>query len=167
MVPHFWRNLPAKGVPLYLEAIFPLLFANHELVGQNHRALVDTLHLRLMVLLFVELCKPFNQRDLSMLPETIRDWLIKAKHQRTLSETPVKLNNRKKRDKHFLMDQKLLTQPDDDEWTKEDKGVVVAPRAKGNAADIKQKRGLTQLKLVRHGASLAVGGRAFSKVTKA
>jgi len=46
MIPQFKRNVPIT-VHLDLELIFPLLFGNHELSGQNHRALADTQQLRL------------------------------------------------------------------------------------------------------------------------
>jgi hypothetical protein len=65
MVHQFRRNIP-KNCPAALEILFPCLFEGHELVGQNHRAFPDTLQLRLMVMLFAELCKPLNQRDLSL-----------------------------------------------------------------------------------------------------
>ena len=54
-------------VPM-IDILFPLLFSGHHLVGQNHRALADAEQLQLIVILFEELCKPPNQRDLSLLP---------------------------------------------------------------------------------------------------
>ncbi len=78
MIPQFRRNIPtAVGGAFNLERLFQLLFRGHELVGQNHRALADAQQLRLMVLLFHELCKPVDQRDPSCLPKTIKDWLQK------------------------------------------------------------------------------------------
>lgn len=78
MIPLFEQNLP-KGCPLRLEIRFPMIFNGHELVGRNHRALVDSLQLRLMGKLFEELCKPASERDLSFLPDTSRSWLDQGK----------------------------------------------------------------------------------------
>lgn len=83
MIPHYQKNLPKK-FPTKLEVLFPLLFSGHDLVGQNHRALADASQLRLLVMLFEELCKPLNQRDLSMQPKTIQDWVLRANGKKTL-----------------------------------------------------------------------------------
>jgi len=86
MIPEYRKNLPKKFTAK-LEILFPLLFSGHDLVGKNHRALADALQLRLVVMLFEELCKPPNQRDLSLLHKTTRDWLLPANNKKTLLQT--------------------------------------------------------------------------------
>jgi len=87
MIPQFQKNLPkmwgGRRFPMKLEILFTLFFSGHHLVGKNHRALVDALQLRLMVMLFEKLCKPLSQRDLSLLPKTTRDWFPKTNNRNT------------------------------------------------------------------------------------
>ncbi len=64
------KPLLGTGI-LQLEVIFNLLFGNHDLANKNHRALPDVLQLRLMAKLFIELCKPPEQRQLSIFPRSI------------------------------------------------------------------------------------------------
>jgi hypothetical protein len=67
MIPSFKKNLPwlpgNKPFPAALEVLFPLLFPKHELVGRNHRTLVDALQLRLVATVFEEQCKFPKDRD--------------------------------------------------------------------------------------------------------
>ena len=67
MIPSFKKNLHRlpgnKPFPVALEVLFPLLFPKHELVGRNHRALVDALQLRLVATVFEEQCKLPKDRD--------------------------------------------------------------------------------------------------------
>ncbi|KAJ5606395.1 hypothetical protein N7510_009176 [Penicillium lagena] len=54
-----------RRFPLSLPVLFLLLFEeNHPLSGHNHHALADTQHLALMAKLFVDLCKPLEERVL-------------------------------------------------------------------------------------------------------
>ncbi len=58
---------------------FPLLFAGHELVGKNHRALPDILMHRLMILLLIQLQKPPLERDLAEFPITTQELVRSAR----------------------------------------------------------------------------------------
>jgi hypothetical protein len=87
-----------------------------------------------MVMVFEELCHPLDQRDLSLLPETTRDWLLMAKHEKTLTQTPKQLKYQKEADQRFLQD-------------KERKDTRAATKTRRKAAGNKQKEGFTQLKL--------------------
>lgn len=86
IIPEYRKNLPKKFTAK-LEILIPLLFSGHDHVGQNHRTFADVLQLQLMVMLFEELCKPLNQRDLSLLPKTTRDWVLRANDKKKLSDT--------------------------------------------------------------------------------
>ncbi|KAJ5905265.1 uncharacterized protein N7473_002181 [Penicillium subrubescens] len=49
--------------PLILPFVFPLLFGeDHCLTGRNHNALIDAQQLALMAIMFVDLCKPPEER---------------------------------------------------------------------------------------------------------
>ena len=48
-LPHKSAEETMGRFPLSLPVIFPLIFVGHELVGRNHRAVVDAMQLRLMV----------------------------------------------------------------------------------------------------------------------
>jgi hypothetical protein len=93
MIPLYQKNLPKmlgqSRFPTKLEILFPLLFSGHHLVGKNHRAMVDALQLRLMVKLFEELCKPLNQRDLSVLPKKTQNWFQSAQDTGAAAEETV------------------------------------------------------------------------------
>jgi hypothetical protein len=55
----------ARAFPLNLPVLFLLLFGkHHELSGRNHNALVDTQQLSLLTKVFIDLCKPPNERVL-------------------------------------------------------------------------------------------------------
>lgn len=92
MVNHFRLGLPKKDMktgkafPAKLDLLFPLLFAGHELVGKNHRALPDILMLRLMTLLLIQLHKPPLQRDLAEFPKTTQDFVGCARAPYTVLE---------------------------------------------------------------------------------
>ena len=66
--------------------LFPLLFAGHELVGKNHRALPDILILRLMILLLIQLQKPPLERDLAEFPTTTQEFVRSARVPYTILE---------------------------------------------------------------------------------
>lgn len=52
-----------RRFPLSLPLVFPLLFGlDHPLSGKNHHALVDAKQLTLMVKLYVDLCRPRDER---------------------------------------------------------------------------------------------------------
>lgn len=71
-IPELRKNLPV-GVSAALDVIFPLLFPNDPLVGQNHRARPDALMCRKIVRLIRELIKPPKERKLAEYePEIIR-----------------------------------------------------------------------------------------------
>jgi hypothetical protein len=80
LIPEYRKGLPknssGKVFPAGLEVLFSILFADHDLAGRNHRALVDAQQLRLMLLLWVELHKPPPHRRLSQFPQGTQDWLI-------------------------------------------------------------------------------------------
>jgi hypothetical protein len=97
MIPEFRRNMRIIPGILSLEIIFNLLFANHNLANKNHRALPDALQLRLMVKLFIELCKPLKERQLTMLPKSIDQYfpvLLQAKQEKELSLTAPQIKRR-------------------------------------------------------------------------
>src|SRR2546421_2102641 len=48
--------------PLSLPILFPLIFVGHELIGRNHRAIVDSLQLRLMVQYIENNCRTSENR---------------------------------------------------------------------------------------------------------
>lgn len=55
-----WKS---GSFPLSLETVFPVLCGfDHPLAGKNHHALADAQQLALLTLLFVDLCRPVNQR---------------------------------------------------------------------------------------------------------
>jgi hypothetical protein len=89
-----------------------------------------------MVMMFEELCKPLDQCDLSLLHKTIEDYLLKAKYEKTLTQTPGRLTDPKKGDQRW--DKPFPRQTDDGESTEEDKGIVSA-RTRGKAGDIREK----------------------------
>jgi hypothetical protein len=63
LVPHVRANVPphnGKPFPVTLSIIFPILFPCHELVGRNHRALVDCQQTRLVMTVFEELAKTID-----------------------------------------------------------------------------------------------------------
>ena len=76
MINNFRLSLPEKDMKTgkafitKLDMLFPMLFAGHELVGKNHKALPDILMLRLMTLLLIQLQKPSLERDLAEFPTT-------------------------------------------------------------------------------------------------
>jgi hypothetical protein len=49
--------------PLSLPILFPLIFVGHELIGRNHRAIVDSLQLRLMVQYIENNCRTSENRN--------------------------------------------------------------------------------------------------------
>lgn len=103
VIPDFRRNmsiLPGSGI-LHLEVIFNLLFGNHDLADKNHRALPDAFQLRLMMKLFIELCKPPEQRQLSMFPRSIDEYLptlLQCKEQQERSLTTKQIRKHTKTD---------------------------------------------------------------------
>jgi hypothetical protein len=63
LVPHVRANVPphnGKPFPATLSTIFPILFPCHELVGRNHRALVDCQQTLLVMTAFEEFAKPID-----------------------------------------------------------------------------------------------------------
>ena len=63
LVPHVRANVPphnGKPFPATLSTIFPELFPCHELVGRNHRALVDCQQTLLVMTAFEEFAKPID-----------------------------------------------------------------------------------------------------------
>ena len=108
MIPDFRRNMPTTpGLSIFpLEIIFNLLFGNHDLADKNHRALSDALQLRLMVKLFIELCKPPEKRQLSLLPRSIEEYfpkLLQCKQEKDHS-----LTTQQRRDRNRLDDRDRL-----------------------------------------------------------
>lgn len=80
VIKHYRAGLPAKdrfGRPFSakLDHLFPILFAEHELVGTNHNAMPDIQMLRLMVLLLIQLQKPPSGRDLTEFPTTTQEFV--------------------------------------------------------------------------------------------
>jgi hypothetical protein len=92
MINHFRPGLPGKdkktgkAFTTKLDMLFPLLFARHELVGKNHRALPDIMILRLMILLLIQLQKPPLERDLAEFPTTTREFVRSAQVPYTILE---------------------------------------------------------------------------------
>jgi hypothetical protein len=92
MINHFRPGLPGKdkktgkAFTTKLDMLFPLLFAGHELVGKNHRALPDILILRLMILLLIQLQKPPLERDLAEFPTTTQEFVRSARVPYTILE---------------------------------------------------------------------------------
>lgn len=74
LVPHVRANVPphnGKPFPATLSTIFPILFPSHELVGRNHRALVDCQQTRLVMTAFEECAKPISPATLELRLEKI------------------------------------------------------------------------------------------------
>jgi hypothetical protein len=68
-----------RRFPLKLPFVFPLLFGEgHDLAGRNHNALIDAQQLASMVILFVDLCKPPEERVVGNGPEAV----IRGAHKR-------------------------------------------------------------------------------------
>ena len=63
LIPLLRQFLP-RGTSAALDLIFPILFPDSELVGQNHRALPDARMVREILLLLIELTKPPEERNL-------------------------------------------------------------------------------------------------------
>jgi hypothetical protein len=87
MIPLFRKNLPksdnGKNFPLSLEVIFPIMYKGHELVGRNHRAIVDALQLRLMVMAFEQNCKPPDEmKQIRLRPTSLERWLAQSNQHR-------------------------------------------------------------------------------------
>jgi hypothetical protein len=85
LVPHVRANMPphnGKPFPATLSAIFPILFPCHELVGRNHRALVDCQQTRLVMMAFEEFAKPIGSpgrldfSDIKPTQQTLDYWLV-------------------------------------------------------------------------------------------
>jgi hypothetical protein len=62
-LPHGSAEETMRRFPLSLPVIFPLIFVGHELVGRNHRAIVDVMQLRLMVQYLENNCRPSEDRN--------------------------------------------------------------------------------------------------------
>ncbi|KAJ3526570.1 hypothetical protein NM208_g11126 [Fusarium decemcellulare] len=83
MIKHYRAGLPARDkfdrpFSVKLDHLFPILFAEHQLVGTNHNAVPDIQMLRLMVLLLVQLQKPPSERDLTEFPTTTQEFVGSA-----------------------------------------------------------------------------------------
>lgn len=85
LVPHVRANVPphnGKPFPASLSTIFPILFPHHELVGRNHRALVDCQQTRLIMMAFEEFAKPIGSpgrlefSDIKPTQQTLENWLV-------------------------------------------------------------------------------------------
>jgi hypothetical protein len=85
LVPHVRANVSphnGKPFPATLSTIFPILFPRHELVGRNHRALVDCQQSRLVMTAFEEFAKPTGSpgrlvfSDTKSTQQILDDWLI-------------------------------------------------------------------------------------------
>ena len=84
LVPHVRANVPphnGKPFPATLSTIFPILFPHHELVGRNHRALVDCQQTRLIMMAFEEYAKPIGshgrlESDIKPTQQTLENWLV-------------------------------------------------------------------------------------------
>ncbi|OIW27556.1 hypothetical protein CONLIGDRAFT_645810 [Coniochaeta ligniaria NRRL 30616] len=65
------RRFAPKGVKfsMSLEVLFPVMYPEHDLVGQNHQALVDYQQTSLVCEAFDQLCKPVAERDARWQPE--------------------------------------------------------------------------------------------------
>jgi hypothetical protein len=84
-VPHVRANVTphnGKPFPATLSTIFPILFPSHELVGRNHRALVDYQQTRLVMTAFEEYAKPIGSpgrlefSDIKPTQQTLDNWLV-------------------------------------------------------------------------------------------
>lgn len=64
-----------RSFPLKLQVLFTVLYEGHDLVGLNHDALVDARQLSMLVRLFIDLCKPPNERTIFKGVLPIRDRL--------------------------------------------------------------------------------------------
>ncbi|KAF4471029.1 zinc finger 76 (expressed in testis) [Fusarium albosuccineum] len=83
IIKHYRAGLPARDrferpFSVKLDHLFPILFAEHQLVGTNHNAVPDIQMLRLMVLLLVQLQKPPSERDLTEFPTTAQEFVGSA-----------------------------------------------------------------------------------------
>ena len=85
LVPHVRANIPphnGKPFPATLSTIFPILFPRHELVGRNHRALVDCQQTRLVMMAFEEFAKPISSpgrldfSDNKPTQQTLDHWFV-------------------------------------------------------------------------------------------
>jgi hypothetical protein len=98
LVPHVRANVPphnGKPFPATLSTIFPILFPRHELVGRNHRALVDCQQTRLVMTAFEEFAKPIGSpgrlefSDIKPTQQTLDNWLVDptlvSHHQETVT----------------------------------------------------------------------------------
>lgn len=89
MIPEYWENLPRniktgkRQQSAALDVLFPVLFAGHKLVGENHRAMPDAQMLRLMALLLVQLRRSTQKRNLSIFPLTTREFVKNGRPPRT------------------------------------------------------------------------------------
>ena len=84
-MPHVRANVPppnGKPFPATLSTIFPILFPRHELVGRNHRALVDYQQTRLVTTAFEEFAKSIGSpgrlefSDIKPTQQTLDNWLV-------------------------------------------------------------------------------------------
>ena len=66
MIPYLKQNLGmlpnGRRFPCSLPILSPLFFPRHQLIGQNHHALPDTMQLRPLTLAFLELTKSVDNR---------------------------------------------------------------------------------------------------------
>ena len=85
LVPHVRANVPphnGKPFPATLATVFHILLPRHELVGRNHRALVDCLQTRLVIAAFEDFAKPIGCparlefSDIKSTQHTLEDWLV-------------------------------------------------------------------------------------------
>jgi hypothetical protein len=90
-------------------------------------------------MLFVELCKPLNQRDLSLLSKTTRGWVLTDNYKKKLSE--MQLTGLKKPDQRLLLDKTVSMQTNDSKSTK-DTGAVAK-----ESIENKQNQRFAQLRL--------------------
>jgi hypothetical protein len=71
-----------KPFPATLSTIFPILFPRRELVGRNHRALVDCQQTRFVMMAFEEFAKPIGSpgrldfSDIKSTQKTLDHWLV-------------------------------------------------------------------------------------------
>lgn len=89
MMPKWIRqNLPRisgnKLFPVALEVFLSLFYPHHDLVGLNHRALIDCLQTRLIVLLFEWLCRSVKDRG--------QQWFTQQNSQRSILDFFPKAN---------------------------------------------------------------------------
>ncbi|EGX97270.1 hypothetical protein CCM_01930 [Cordyceps militaris CM01] len=97
ITPYFSRNLgrldSGQKFCCKLEVLFPLFFPNHSLTGRNHKAIVDTLQLRIMALTFLELLKPPNERHHTWRPPAKQSSILQHFKRTTSSKTTPDNNN--------------------------------------------------------------------------